>query len=161
MQKPNEHQKAMLQERRIASVATISPDGFPHLTSVWFLYQHEEIFLAIPSSSAKGRNLSRDSRIAVMIDVRENYREAGLTACGNAEIISGDVAAGIANRIHQKYLTKEGLEDPSVGPVFTAIDDIVVRVKPTKWISWDMAELDKQVFDGKLLASKYFREIDR
>ena len=161
MQKPNEDQKAMLQERRIASVSTIGPDGFPHLTSVWFLYDNEEIFLTIPSSSAKGRNLSRDSRIAVMIDVRENYREAGLTASGKAEIISGEVAAGITKRIHQKYLTKEGLEDPSVGPVFAAIDDIVVRVKPTKWISWDMAELDKQVFDGKLLASKYFREIDR
>ncbi len=96
-----------------------------------------------------------------MIDVRESYREAGVTACGHAEVISGEAAANIVQRIHQKYMTQDALEDPLIGPVFDAIDDIAVRIRATKWISWDMAELDKQVFDGKLLASKYFREIDR
>ena len=134
MKYPNEEQLPLLRERRIASVATISPDGLPHLTSVWFLYENEEFFLAIPSSSAKGRNLRNDSRIAIMIDIREAYREAGVTACGHAEIISGEAATIIVRRIHEKYMTQDALEDPLIGPAFDAIDDIAVRIQPTRWI---------------------------
>ncbi len=159
MKQPNTKQLALLQERRIASVATISPDGLPHLTSVWFLYENEEFYLAIPSSSAKGRNLRNDTRIAIMIDVREPNREAGVTACGDAEIISGEAAASIVQRIHEKYMTQDALKDPLIGPVFGTIDDIAVRIRATKWISWDMAEIDKQYFAGRLQKNKSFKQI--
>lgn len=159
MQNPTEQQLTMLGERRIASVATISPDGMPHLTSVWFLYENDEFLLAIPSSSAKGRNLRRDPRIAVMIDARENHRESGLTACGHAEIIEGERAAEVVQRVHEKYLTADALADPAVGPVFAGIDDIAIRVRPGRWISWDMSELDTHVFSGKLSASGYFKQV--
>ena len=159
MEHPNKEQLSLLEERRIASVATISPDGLPHLTSVWFLYEDEEFFLAIPSSSAKGRNLSNDTRIAIMIDVRETYREAGITACGRAEVISGEAAATIVKRIHEKYMTQDALEDPLIGPVFDAIDDIAIRIRVTKWISWDMVQIDKQFFGGRLQENKSFKQI--
>ncbi len=159
MKQPTKKQLVLLQERRIASVATISPDGLPHMTSVWFLYEDGQFFLAIPSSSAKGRNLNNNSRIAIMIDARETYREAGVTASGHAEIISGEAAAAIVQRIHEKYMTQDALEDPLIGPTFNAIDDIAVRIQPTKWISWDMAQLDKQYFGGRLQERKSFKQI--
>src|SRR5262245_6678333 len=112
-----ETQKQILRERRIASVATVSADGSPHLVSVWFLYENEELYLAIPSSSSKGRNLAANPKIAVMIDVRVSYKEAGLTAIGEAKVVSGDEAKLIVRRVHEKYLTANALADPQVGPV--------------------------------------------
>ena len=161
MRELNGRQLETLGERRIASVATINPDGTPHVTSVWFLFEESTVYLAIPSSSTKGRNLALNSRIAVMIDVRENYRESGITAIGEAEIVSDETAASIVQRLHEKYLTEEAINDPSVGPLFAAMDDIAVRLKPTRWVSWDMAELDQQVFGGKLMSKRYFKEIVR
>jgi nitroimidazol reductase NimA-like FMN-containing flavoprotein (pyridoxamine 5'-phosphate oxidase superfamily) len=129
------------------------------VTATWFLYEDGCLYLAIPSSSAKGRNLMRNPRIAVMIDVRSSYAEAGLTASGEAEIISGDEAARIVQRVHQKYLTSQALADPQVGPAFAAMDDMAVRLKPAKWISWDMAELDAQLFSGAMSRNRYLKDL--
>jgi len=159
MQRLNEKQTKILQERRIASVAAIDGDGMPHLTAVWFLYEDEYIYLAIPSSSAKAKNLVNNKRIAVMVDARFSYEQSGITAIGEAEIVSGEEAVPIVRRLHQKYLTSEALEDTLVGPAFAAMDDIAVRLKPTKWISWDMAEMDSQAFGGVMSQNRYLKEI--
>ena len=155
----SEKQMETLRESRIASVATIGADGLPHLTSVWFLFEDECLFLAIPSSSVKAMNLSGNPGLAVMIDVRESYAESGATAVGEAEIIRGEEAAPIVRRLHEKYLTSEALRDPQVGPAFAAMDDIAVRLEPSRWISWDMAELDSQVFGGTMASNRYLKDI--
>ena len=66
---PTPAQLELLAQRRIAAVATVGADGAPHLTATWFLYEDGALYLAIPSGSAKGRNLARNGRVAVMIDV--------------------------------------------------------------------------------------------
>lgn len=153
-------QLELLDQRRIASVATIGEGGAPHLTATWFLYDAGRLFLAIPSGSAKGRNLVRNRQIAVMIDIRVAGREAGLTAIGIAELLTGAQAEPFVSRLHEKYLTAEGLADPRVGPVFTAVDDLAVRLTPDRWISWDMGELDRQAFGGAIMENGYLREIE-
>ncbi len=149
----------MLQEPRIASVATIDPAGMPHLTSVWFLYEEDQLVLGTPSKSAKARNLQVNPRIAIMIDARKSYEEAGLTAIGEAEIIEGEEAALIVQRLHEKYLTPDGLSDPQVGPAFAAMDDIAIRLTPSRWLSWDMAELDTLAFGGAMARNQYFKGV--
>lgn len=94
-----------------------------------------------------------------MVDVREKARECGLTAIGEAELMTGQVAASIVQRLHEKYISPEGLSDPQVGPVFAAIDDTVVRLQPNRWISWDMAELDQQVFGGAMTRNGYLKTV--
>ena len=160
MLKLTEKQKRILAERRIASVATVSRDGTPHLTSVWFLYENDTLYLAIQSSGAKGRNIAGNPKIAVMMDVRVSYKEAGLTAIGEAEIISGDEAKSVVKRLHEKYLTSDALTDPRVGPVFASMDDIAVKVTPSRWLSWDMSELDHHSFGGAISANQYLKPID-
>ena len=150
----------LLDQRRIAAVATIGRDGVPHLTATWFLHDAGSLYLAIPSGSAKGRNLMRNDRLAVMIDVRVAGREAGVTAIGRAELLTGVEAEPVVSRIHDKYLTTAGLADPRVGPVFGAVDDLAVKLTPDRWISWDMSELDRQAFGGAIMENGYLREIE-
>lgn len=159
MARPTERQLALLAERRIASVATIRPDGTPHVTAVWFLHEDDCLYLAIPSSSVKGRNLAANPRIAIMIDARVPAQERGLTASGEAEILTGDEAAAIVRRLHGKYLTAKALADPAVGPAFAALDDIVVKLAPERWAAWDMGELDAQAFDGAMARNGYLEPL--
>lgn len=159
MDKLNERQRALLGERRVASVVTLSTDGMPHLTPVWFLFADGAFLIAIASGTAKGRNLARDNRMALMLDRRQRYEETGFSVCGNAEILTGQDASDVVRRVHQKYLTDEAMQDPAVGEVLAAIDDIAVRLEPTRWISWDMPDLDQQAFGGRLRTNEYMKTL--
>ena len=155
----NQRHREILGQRRIASVATVGPDGAPHLTATWFLFDGGAFLLAVPSSSVKARNLRENPRIAVMVDVRQAGQELGVSASGVAEVLEGQAARDAAARVHAKYLTGEALADADVGPAFAAFDDVAIRLEPERWITWDMSELDRQAFGGKLAARSYLRSI--
>jgi hypothetical protein len=55
--------------------------------------------------------------------------------------------------VHAKYLKPEALADPQVGPLFAVVDDLVVKLAPSRWIiSWDMGALNQQAFDNRFAA---------
>ena len=159
MKNLNQRQRTLLSERRIASVVTLSEDGMPHVTPVWFLHEDGAFLIAIASTSAKGRNLARDSRMALMLDRREVYEETGFSVCGNGEILTNEEASEVVRRVHEKYITGDGMRDPAVGPVFAAVDDIAVKLKPIREITWDMPDLDRQAFGGQLRSGEYLKPV--
>jgi PPOX class probable F420-dependent enzyme len=62
-------------------LATVRPDGRPHLMPVWCVWQDKALYFSTDPTSRKAQNFSRDSRIAVSTD------GAGATA-----IVEGSVA---------------------------------------------------------------------
>lgn len=155
-----EAQQEILTQRRIATVATIDRNGFPHMTAVWFYFDGESFWIAIPSSSAKAKNLNRNGNMAIMIDARVPGQELGVTAQGVAAFFTGDEASEMVAKVHEKYITPAGLDDPEVGPAFAAFDDLAVRLTPEKWISWDMGALDQAAFGGKLGGNGYLHPVE-
>ena len=135
-----------LDERRISTLTTFSADGLPHVTAVWFLYEDGALYVATSVQTSKGRNLQRDPRAALCIESRAPGQENGISACGEVELLTGEAAAPIAQRLNAKYLTQAALDHPVVGPSFMAMSDLVVKLVPERWISWDMAELGAELF---------------
>ena len=152
----NESLSHLLQERRIATLTTFAENGMPHVTAVWFLWQDRALYIATSRHTGKGRNLSRDPRMALCIESREDGREAGLSASGRAELLTGDIAASLARQINGKYLTPKAMEHPVVGPAFVDMSDLVVKLEPEKWISWDMAALGEELFTPDMDTAEYF-----
>lgn len=152
----NESLSHLLQERRIATLTTFGEDGMPHVTAVWFLWQDGALYIATSRHTGKGRNLARDSRMALCIESREDGREAGLSASGQAELLTGEIAAPLARQINSKYLTPTAMEHPVVGPAFIEMSDLVVKLVPQKWISWDMASLGAELFTPDMDPMEYF-----
>ena len=53
---------------RTASLATVLPDGTPHVVPVWFVIDGDQVVFTIPADSVKGRNIQRDPRVALVVD---------------------------------------------------------------------------------------------
>lgn len=53
---------------RTAKVATVMKDGQPHVMPVWFVLDGEQIVFTTGANTAKGRNLQRDPRIALVVE---------------------------------------------------------------------------------------------
>lgn len=152
-------QRNTLAEPRIATVATVSPNGFPHLTSVWFVFEEGKFLLSIPSGSVKARNIQNNQKISVLIDTRETYTQAGISVQGDAVLVTGEEAHIVRKKVHSKYIKSEALAEPAIGGFFETLDDAAIVLEPSKWIFWDMAALDQQVFGGELSARQSFFEI--
>ncbi len=155
----------LLDERRIATMTTYDADGLPHVTAVWFLWEDGALYVNTSAQTSKGRNLLRDPRTAICIDSRELGKEAGISACGTAELLTGEAAAQIAPRVNGKYLTDKAMQDPVMGPAFEAMSDLVVKLVPERWISWDMEALGEEMFaafdgdDAEFNEADYFHPV--
>lgn len=159
MEKLTEQQQQILSEPRVATVATLSPQGFPHLTSVWFVFENGRFLLSIPANSAKGRNIQRNPNISILIDTRDTYAQSGISVQGKAQMVTDQEAAEIRQKVHTKYIKPDALADAEIGGFFATIDDAAIILEPSKWIFWDMAALDQQVFGGKLQSKQAFYDV--
>ena len=100
--------------------------------------------------------LQRDPRAAICIDAREAGKECGISACGDVELLTGEDARAWADRINAKYLTEAALQHPVMGPAFTEMSNLVIRLRPQRWISWDMETLGEELFGPEMDESLYF-----
>lgn len=145
----------LLDERRIATLTTYGADDMPHVTAVWYLWEDGALYIATSLKTGKGRNLQRDPRMALCIESREPGKESGMTAVGRAELITGEAAMPLSERINGKYLTPAALAHPVIGPAFVDMSDLVVRLVPERWISWDMEEMG-EMFGEAIDEAEFF-----
>ena len=53
---------------RTAKVATVRPDGRPHVAPVWFELDGEDLLFTTGATTVKGRSLRRDPRLSLCVD---------------------------------------------------------------------------------------------
>src|ERR1700720_1817767 len=72
---------------RTGTLATIGPDGQPHLTAMWYGVVDGEIWLETKAKSQKAVNLTRDPRVSFLIEGGNTYDTLrGVSFEGVAEI---------------------------------------------------------------------------
>jgi len=104
-------------ERRLARIATVGPDGTPHVTPVgWSLGPDGETIEVTGHSFAatkKFRDVARTGRAAIVIDeVLPPWRPRGIEVRGRAEALD-EPEPHI--RIHPTRIVSWGLDDPGRG----------------------------------------------
>ena len=92
----------ILDQRVLAHVATIGPDGEPQSNPVWFDHQDGNIRFSQTTTRQKVRNLKRDPRVAISI-VDENNPYRYLEIRGTVERIDPDPDKAFINSMAKKY----------------------------------------------------------
>jgi PPOX class probable F420-dependent enzyme len=73
----NEKQRAFLSEPRFGALATVDPDGRPHMTVMWYRLDGDEVLFNTARERRKPSNLERDPRASLL--VFEKYRFVRVT----------------------------------------------------------------------------------
>ena len=77
-----------LREQRTCRVATVSADGTPHVSALWFAWDGAALWLYSLVRSRRWAQLRRDPRLAVIVDDGEEYGALrGVELSGSAEFV--------------------------------------------------------------------------
>jgi PPOX class probable F420-dependent enzyme len=118
---------------RTGKVAFTAADGRPLIAPVWFVVEGGEIVFTTYKTSAKGRALARDPRVAVCVDM-EAPPYAFVQVQGRAEL-SEDLAdvVRVATAIGGRYMGADQAEE--FGKRNGVPGELLVRVTPIKVVA--------------------------
>ncbi|MGW6056201.1 pyridoxamine 5'-phosphate oxidase family protein [Streptomyces sp. NPDC055189] len=114
---------AFLAAERTCRVATVSGDGAPHVSALWFAWDGTSLWLFSITRSKRWADLRKDQRIAVVIDSGVEYGELrGVELSGLAEFVA---------------------ESPRVGEPFPELE------APERLFARKYFGMDEMPYDGK------------
>jgi PPOX class probable F420-dependent enzyme len=96
------HQEALLRRSRNGVLATVGPDGAPHVAPVWYLWDGSEIRISTPGATSKVRDITHNPRVALCID--DQVAAEYLTLYGSASIVTGERVAELTWPLLLSYL---------------------------------------------------------
>jgi nitroimidazol reductase NimA-like FMN-containing flavoprotein (pyridoxamine 5'-phosphate oxidase superfamily) len=121
------------------AVATVDPDGSPHVVPLWFVWPEDALYISTRLEGRTWRNAGADPRVSISIDLGRSWTEiAGIVVEGVAELLPAEhpLMRGPISAWHEKYrplLAGEGFER------FT--EEVrrlgFLRVEPRRLVSWD------------------------
>ncbi|WP_410564093.1 PPOX class F420-dependent oxidoreductase [Amycolatopsis sp. cmx-4-61] len=96
--------RRILATTAIGHLATVLPDGAPHVVPVWVDPEGDRIAILTGPGSQKARNLRRDPRVALSLTPPDNPFEPVVIRGRVTEWVEGDAAWAIVDRIATKYI---------------------------------------------------------
>jgi PPOX class probable F420-dependent enzyme len=130
---PDERKTFLLERPRTAKVATVRPDGRPHVAPVWFELDGEDVIFTTWHTSVKGRDLKRDPRVSLCVD-DERPPFSFVIVEGTATLI--DDLAQVrrwAGRIAARYMGAD--QEEAYGARNGVPGELLVRVTPTRVVA--------------------------
>ncbi|QDI72288.1 pyridoxamine 5-phosphate oxidase [Streptomyces calvus] len=134
-----------LTAQRTCRVATVSADGAPHVSALWFAWDGTSLWLYSVVRSKRWADLRRDPGVAVVVDTGEEYGELrGVELAGRVEFVgevprTGELCAELdvpETLFARKYFDLD--EMPHDGR------HAWLRLTPEKTVSWDFRKLSAQ-----------------
>jgi PPOX class probable F420-dependent enzyme len=142
--------RAFLEQGRTLQVASLHPDGRPHLVPMWYVMEEGSVVFRSFTRSQKIRNLRRDPRLSVLVERGEAYAELqGVMLQGQARLVDDPAyVLAVYGKLAAKYpivggaarvLSPQELE-ASFGP--HAARNTAVIVAAERVASWDHRKLE-------------------
>ncbi|WP_135364514.1 pyridoxamine 5'-phosphate oxidase family protein [Halosimplex halophilum] len=119
-----------------AHFATLTPEGFPHVTPVWVDYDPEDdrVLVNTARSRRKERNVREDPRVGVsMVDPDDAYRY--LSVIGEVTALTEDGAEAHIDELAARYLGVDTYPsyDDDPGP------RVIVEIRPDEVFASDVS----------------------
>jgi PPOX class probable F420-dependent enzyme len=104
-------------------LATVRPDGRPHLVPIWFIWLNEKVYICTEGKSVKIKNIQANPRVSVAL---ENGSQPAIGE-GTAVILQPPYAGDIIAEFKHKY-DWDITQDASY--------NVLVEITPAKWLKW-------------------------
>ena len=133
----------LLEDNLKVQVASIGPDGVPHLSTLFYVVRDRKIAFWTYGRSQKIRNLERDPRVSALVEDGVDYFELrGVSITGRAEIVRDpDRILHLGAKVAVRMVGATSLDD--LGDVGRATVEkqatkrVAVVVHPEHVASWD------------------------
>jgi PPOX class probable F420-dependent enzyme len=136
----DEEVAGFLERSRTATLASVGPDGMPHLVAMWYGLIDGKLYFETKTKSQKARNLFRDPRVVCMVEAGDSYDELrGVSIEGQAVIIEDTTDPeywAAAVNVWERY-TGPYTEEKRPMLDFMMNKRIVVRIEPDRVRTWD------------------------
>jgi PPOX class probable F420-dependent enzyme len=128
-----------LHERHTMSVATIGPDGRPHVVAMWYGFLDGAPAFETYRKSQKVVNLRRDQRMTCLVEDGDSYEQLrGVELIARGTVIDDDEALRtIARSLFERYETGFGPDQGEEYINFMVAKRVAVRVDIDDVVSWD------------------------
>jgi PPOX class probable F420-dependent enzyme len=129
-----EYRSFLLDHVRTASLATVRPDGRPHVAPVWFDLDGDTFVLSTGENTVKGRNMRRDPRVSLCIDDEEPPFHFAIIE-GTAKLSTEDPdLLHWATRIGGRYMGAHRAEE--YGQRNAVPTELLVRITPQRILAY-------------------------
>jgi PPOX class probable F420-dependent enzyme len=125
-------------------VATVNPDGSPHLATLFYVMQDGVMAFWTYGSSQKIKNLERDPRITCLVEDGDDYFELrGVSVAGTGELVRDESGIRkIGTAVAQRMARGVDLGEIGAAEVERQVTKRVgVLVTPTRTASWDHSKM--------------------
>lgn len=140
-------QAALIEASRVAQVATIGPNGRPHLVPLWFTPRGIGLATWTYATSQKAANLRRLPQATVLFEAGDSYEQLrGVSMECDVELVEDpERVAAIGQEVMLRYTGGEQDDEVAVAASQFVRVQAAKRVglvcTPTKVVSWDHAKL--------------------
>ena len=104
-------------------LATVRPNGKPHLVPIWFCYVRDKFYICTEGKSVKVKNLQANPRISVALEDGNKPVLAEGTACFIDRPFPDDVIAEFKQK-YQWDIATDGSYN------------VLIEITPDKWLKW-------------------------
>jgi PPOX class probable F420-dependent enzyme len=116
----------LTQKKAFAQLATLMPDGSPHVAPVWFEYDGKHIVINTAKGRVKDVNMRRDPRVGIdVVDPDNPYRH--LSIRGRVVDITETGADDHIDKLTKKYIGQD--KYPYRGPAEVRV---IYRIEPER-----------------------------
>jgi PPOX class probable F420-dependent enzyme len=126
----SEEIRTFLQEApRTGHLATVREDGRPHVATIWFMVDGDDVVFATSSASVKGKNLTRTGFAALSVD--DSVPPFSYVALEGPVVMVDDMepVRHWATIIAARYMGSDWAEE--FGRLDSFPDDLVCRLTPS------------------------------
>jgi PPOX class probable F420-dependent enzyme len=135
---------AFLERERVMNVASNGPDGWPHVTALWYVMRGTDPWVWTYRKSQKVKNLERDDRATVLVESGHEYAELKgvMLKCRAHVEYEPEPILDFAEELFAKYQGTspgaEGMRDALRGQ---AAKRVAIRFEVVETASWDHSKL--------------------
>ncbi len=131
-----DEQAAFFRERKKAALATIDKDGYPHVVAMNYFARDGAFYMTSYGKAQKVLNVRRNPKVALMVEVGDEYSELrGVMIRGRCEILEGEAAVRAA--FEGRAVAQANPAPVNPGAAASAPKRVVLKIVPEKVVSWD------------------------